>query len=53
MEIGTVRQVDIDSEMQVTYLDYAMSVIVARAGDGVTAAWYPPSDVGASAMRVE
>ena len=31
MEIGTVRQVDIDSEMQVAYLDYAMSVIVARA----------------------
>jgi len=31
MEIGTVRQVDIDDEMQVAYLDYAMSVIVARA----------------------
>jgi len=31
MEIGTVRQVDIDGEMQVAYLDYAMSVIVARA----------------------
>ena len=31
MEIGTVRQVDIDSEMQVAYLDYAMSVIVSRA----------------------
>ncbi len=31
MEIGTVRQVDIDQEMQVAYLDYAMSVIVARA----------------------
>ena len=31
MEIGTVRQVDIDAEMQVAYLDYAMSVIVARA----------------------
>ena len=31
MEIGTVRQVDIDSEMQVAYLDYAMSVIVRRA----------------------
>ena len=31
MEIGTVRQVDIESEMQVAYLDYAMSVIVARA----------------------
>ncbi len=31
MEIGTVRQVDIDTEMQTAYLDYAMSVIVARA----------------------
>jgi len=31
MEIGTVRQVDIDSEMRVAYMDYAMSVIVARA----------------------
>jgi len=31
MEIGTVRQVDIDSEMRVAYLDYAMSVIIARA----------------------
>ena len=31
MEIGTVRQVDIDDEMQVAYLDYAMSVIVSRA----------------------
>ncbi len=31
MEIGTVRQVDIESEMQEAYLSYAMSVIVARA----------------------
>ena len=31
MEIGTVKQVDIQREMQVAYLDYAMSVIVARA----------------------
>ncbi|PWH12842.1 MAG: DNA gyrase subunit A [Anaerolineae bacterium] len=31
MEIGLVRQVDIDREMQQAYLDYAMSVIVARA----------------------
>lgn len=31
MEIGTVRQVDIDAEMKGAYLDYAMSVIVARA----------------------
>ncbi len=31
MEIGTVRQIDIDQEMQQAYLDYAMSVIVARA----------------------
>jgi len=31
MELGTVRQIDIDEEMRVSYLDYAMSVIVARA----------------------
>src|SRR5512143_350918 len=31
MEIGTVQQVDIDSQMRAAYLDYAMSVIVARA----------------------
>jgi len=31
MEIGTVRQVDIDNEMRVAYLDYAMSVIISRA----------------------
>ncbi len=31
MEIGLVRNVDIDHEMQQSYLDYAMSVIVARA----------------------
>ena len=31
MEIGTVRQVDIESELQDAYLSYAMSVIVARA----------------------
>ncbi len=31
MEIGTVRQIDIDQEMQSAYLDYAMSVIVSRA----------------------
>jgi len=31
MEIGTVRQVDIGRQMQEAYLDYAMSVIVARA----------------------
>ncbi len=30
-EIGTVRRVDIEQEMQQAYLDYAMSVIVARA----------------------
>ncbi len=29
--IGNVREVDITSEMQVAYLDYAMSVIVSRA----------------------
>jgi DNA gyrase subunit A len=31
MEIGTVRQVNIETEMQDAYLSYAMSVIVARA----------------------
>ena len=31
MEIGMVRKVDIDHEMQQSYLDYAMSVIIARA----------------------
>ncbi len=31
MEIGLVRKIDIDKEMQQSYLDYAMSVIVARA----------------------
>ena len=31
MEVGIVRKVDIDAEMQQAYLDYAMSVIVARA----------------------
>ena len=31
MEIGTVRQVDIDEQMRGAYLDYAMSVIVSRA----------------------
>lgn len=31
MEIGLVRSIDIDQEMQQAYLDYAMSVIVSRA----------------------
>jgi DNA gyrase subunit A len=31
MEIGTVRQIDINQEMKSAYLDYAMSVIVSRA----------------------
>ncbi len=31
MEIGTVQSVDIDQQMRSAYLDYAMSVIVARA----------------------
>jgi DNA gyrase subunit A len=31
MEIGTVQQVDINDQMRSAYLDYAMSVIVARA----------------------
>ena len=30
-EIGTILKVDIDQEMRGAYLDYAMSVIVARA----------------------
>ena len=31
MEIGTIQPVDIDQQMRSAYLDYAMSVIVARA----------------------
>ncbi len=31
MEVGLVQKIDIDDEMQQAYLDYAMSVIVARA----------------------
>jgi len=31
MEIGTVQSVDIDEQMRAAYLDYAMSVIIARA----------------------
>jgi len=31
MDMGMVRKVDIDHEMQQSYLDYAMSVIVSRA----------------------
>src|SRR5512143_770392 len=31
MAIGSVQQVDIDAQMRTAYLDYAMSVIVARA----------------------
>ncbi|NIS78802.1 MAG: DNA gyrase subunit A [Anaerolineales bacterium] len=31
MEVGLVRRIDIDTEMQQSYLDYAMSVIVSRA----------------------
>jgi DNA gyrase subunit A len=31
MDIGSVQQVDIDAQMRTAYLDYAMSVIVARA----------------------
>ncbi len=30
-DLGTIRRVDIEREMQQAYLDYAMSVIVARA----------------------
>jgi len=31
MDLGLIRKIDIDTEMQQSYLDYAMSVIVARA----------------------
>jgi len=31
MEIGLVRKINIDQEMQQAYLDYAMSVIISRA----------------------
>ena len=31
MELGLIRKIDIDNEMQQAYLDYAMSVIVSRA----------------------
>ncbi|HEX2980508.1 MAG TPA: DNA gyrase subunit A, partial [Anaerolineaceae bacterium] len=31
MDIGTIQNVDIDEQMRTAYLDYAMSVIVARA----------------------
>ena len=31
LEIGTVNSIDINQEMRSSYLDYAMSVIVARA----------------------
>ncbi len=31
MELGIIRKINIDTEMQASYLDYAMSVIVARA----------------------
>ena len=31
MEIGTIKPLNLDTEMRSSYLDYAMSVIVARA----------------------
>ena len=31
MDIGNIQQVDIDAQMRDAYLDYAMSVIVARS----------------------
>ncbi|MDX1436371.1 MAG: DNA gyrase subunit A, partial [Anaerolineales bacterium] len=31
MEVGLIKKIDIDMEMQQAYLDYAMSVIIARA----------------------
>ena len=30
MDMGLVRKIDIEHEMQQSYLDYAMSVIVSR-----------------------
>ena len=54
MDIGLVKKVDIDHEMQQSYLDYAMSVIVSRAlpdardgsETGSTAAFYAMYDMG-------
>ena len=34
MDIGTIQTVDIDGQMRSAFLDYAMSVIVARALPG-------------------
>ena len=31
MEVGVVKQIDLDQEMRSSYIDYAMSVIVSRA----------------------
>ena len=31
MDVGIIRQIDIENEMKVAYLDYAMSVIIGRA----------------------
>ncbi|MCZ7671972.1 MAG: hypothetical protein M5U34_35025 [Chloroflexi bacterium] len=31
MEIGLIKQIDIENEMRDSYLSYAMSVIVSRA----------------------
>lgn len=31
MDVGTIKKIDIEQEMQQSYLDYAMSVIVSRA----------------------
>lgn len=31
MDVGVVKRIDIDQEMRTSYIDYAMSVIVARA----------------------
>src|SRR5512139_3889907 len=58
MEIGYVEQVDIDQQMRAAYLDYAMSVIVARAlpdaRDGLKPVHrrilYAMHDMGISAM---
>ena len=31
MEVGVVKQIELDQEMRTSYIDYAMSVIVSRA----------------------
>ena len=38
-DIGEIKQRDIQTEMQESYLDYAMSVIVSRALDPSSYRW--------------